>query len=219
MPDLLALALIFATALLVGYSGAASPGPVTMMTIAASAQVGWRAGPLIATGHSLLELGLVAGLAVGFGAALQHRWIVAAVSVGGGLMLLWMAWGTLRGVPRLRRIALTADAPATRSALRLLGAGVALSVANPYWLLWWATIGATYVLTALREAGLVGLAVFYIGHISADYTWGTLVSALVASGRRWFGGPLYQGLLACCGLALGVLGVLFLSSGIRALVG
>ncbi|MBI4505142.1 MAG: LysE family transporter [Chloroflexi bacterium] len=219
MADPLVLALIFSTSLLVAYSGAASPGPVTMMTIAASAQIGWRAGPLIATGHSLLELGLVAGLAIGLGAALQHPWIAAVVSVGGGLMLLWMAWGTLHSVPRLRRIALTADVPAARSALQLLAAGVALSIANPYWLLWWLTIGATYVVTALGQAGLVGLAAFYVGHILADYSWGTLVGVLVHGGRRWLGGPLYQGLIGLCGVVLAALGVLFLTSGLRALLG
>jgi threonine/homoserine/homoserine lactone efflux protein len=219
VPDALALALIFVTSLLVGYSGAAAPGPVTMMTIAASARVGWRAGPLIATGHSMLELLLVGGLAIGLGAALQHRGLTALVSVAGGAVLLWLAWGTLRSARAAPGLALAASGAApARSALQLIGAGVLLSLGNPYWLLWWATVGATYVLTALGHAGLLGLAAFYVGHILADYTWGTFIGALVHGGRRWLGGPLYQGLIALCGLALGALGVLFVASGVRLLV-
>lgn len=215
MVDVVTLAFIFLTSLLVGYSGAASPGPVTMMTVAASAQVGWRAGPLIATGHSLLELGLVAGLAVGLGAALQHTWLTATVSVAGGAMLLWMAWTTLRSVRMASRLALTPEVPAARTWRQLLVAGVALSLANPFWLLWWITVGATYVLAALRQASLLGLAAFYVGHILADYSWGTVVSVLVHTGHRWLGGRPYQALVAVCGVVLGGLGVLFLVTGLQ----
>ena len=37
------------------------------------------------------------------------------------------------------------------AALGLAASGVAVSVANPFWLLWWATIGAAYVAASLEE--------------------------------------------------------------------
>ncbi len=37
------------------------------------------------------------------------------------------------------------------AALGLAASGVAVSVANPFWLPWWATIGAAYVAASLEE--------------------------------------------------------------------
>ena len=57
-------------------------------------------------------------------------------------------------------------------------AGVVATVANPYWLLWWATIGANFVALA-RQGGALGLVSFFSGHILADFLWYTLVAFLV----------------------------------------
>jgi threonine/homoserine/homoserine lactone efflux protein len=69
--------------------------------------------------------------------------------------------------------------------------GIFLSLANPYWLIWWLTIGLGYVIFAAKF-GLVGVFLFFAGHILADLAWYTLVSAAVAYGRNFFTDGLYR---------------------------
>jgi threonine/homoserine/homoserine lactone efflux protein len=61
--------------------------------------------------------------------------------------------------------------------------GIVLSLSNPYWILWWATIGLA-MLTPAIDQGWPAVASVYAGHISADLAWYGAVSAAVAGGRR-----------------------------------
>src|SRR4030065_277109 len=93
-------------------------------------------------------------------------------------------------------------------------AGILVSLSNPYWLLWWATVGSSYVVWAMG-VGIVGLIAFYSGHILSDLSWYSLVSLLVASGRKIVRDKVYRGLLLACGIFLLGLGGYFVFSGIR----
>jgi len=89
------------------------------------------------------------------------------------------------------------------------------SVVNPYWFLWWATVGASYVFLAL-EQGVMGLVAFYGGHILSDLSWNSL---LALAGTTLFKGRLHQTLFLLCGLFLLGLGGYFLWMGVRFWVG
>jgi threonine/homoserine/homoserine lactone efflux protein len=89
------------------------------------------------------------------------------------------------------------------------------SVVNPYWFLWWATVGASYVLLAL-EKGVMGLVAFYSGHILSDLSWNSI---LALAGTTLFKGRLHQALFLLCGLFLLGLGGYFLWMGARFWVG
>ena len=91
-----------------------------------------------------------------------------------------------------------------------------MSAANPYWLIWWLTIGLGYVMFSMKF-GVLGVALFFTGHILADFAWYTLVSGAVAQGRRFISDRLYRNFLAACGVFLfgfggyfGIQGVNFL---------
>jgi threonine/homoserine/homoserine lactone efflux protein len=97
-------------------------------------------------------------------------------------------------------------------------AGALVSATNPYWLIWWATVGAAYVATSL-ELGSLGLATFFGGHILSDLAWFTLVGALVASGRRLLTDRVYRALIFACAVFLAGLGLYFILGGIGFFVG
>ena len=59
------LPVIFVTCFAVGLSGAVTPGPLLVYDIRGALIRGLNAGPLIAAGHSVLELLVVIGLAIG----------------------------------------------------------------------------------------------------------------------------------------------------------
>lgn len=208
------LPLIFASSLLVAYSGALMPGPMLTVVVSESPRHGFAAGPLVVLGHAVLELTLIVALVVGLGSLLERHSVQAAVEIGGGAMLVWMgasmALAVVRGHVSLKW---EHDAAAPPRAQPVL-AGILASLSNPYWLIWWATIGMAY-LSKSYAAGALGVGAFYVGHIMGDLTWYSAVSGLMAAGRRFIGLSVYKGLLVFCGAFLIVLAVVFLYAGVR----
>jgi len=208
----LSVALIFTTAFIVGFSGAMMPGPLVTMVITESARRGVRAAPLLVAGHSLAELAMVAALAAGLSAILSQSSVAGAVGIAGGLALIWMGSGILQMVRRGEAVvAAVGEGPRVSG---YLWGGIAVSVSNPYWLVWWATVGASYIVWALGSGGL-GLLSFYTGHILSDLVWCSFVAFLIASGRKMLSQRIYGGILLICGLFLVGLGFYFLFSGVQ----
>jgi threonine/homoserine/homoserine lactone efflux protein len=91
--------------------------------------------------------------------------------------------------------------------------GILFSISNPYWILWWATIGLGYITLSLQK-GLLGITSFFSGHILADLVWYSLISAAVAGGRKFLSDRVYSGIIVACGIFLLGLGVYFLYYGL-----
>jgi threonine/homoserine/homoserine lactone efflux protein len=208
------LAGIPVTSFIVALSGAMMPGPLLTVTVGEAARRGFWAGPLIMVGHALLELALVLLLLAGVGVWLNRPAVLGAVGVLGAAMLGWMGLGLLKA-SRHSRLEFDGE---TASGLNPVAAGVLMSAANPYWLIWWLTIGLGYVMFSMQY-GLLGVALFYVGHILADFAWYTLVSGAVAQGRRFLSDGLYRGFLAVCGVFLFGFGGYFGIQGVRFLLG
>lgn len=210
------LALIFVSSLTIAYSGALMPGPMLSVVVTESPRQGAKAGPLVVLGHAILELALLALLVVGLGPVLERPTVQAVLAVVGGIMLLLTAALMLLAVVRGRvTLELASSTGASRHARTVL-AGVVSSLSNPYWIIWWATIGLSLV-TKAYAFGLAGLAAFYIGHILGDLSWYTAVSGVVAAGRRWITLRVYRGMIIAAACFLVALAAWFLTSGVTAL--
>ncbi len=194
----------------VALSGALMPGPLLTITISQSVRRGFRAGPLLITGHALLELAVVIAVVMGLGPFLKKPGVMGVIALCGGAFLLVMGLDMVRSAARL---SLNLQAPskngvAGRHPVML---GVLASLANPYWTLWWATIGLGYLVAAMKF-GLWGVACFFFGHIAADFAWYSLVSLGVTKGTRFMGDRSYQWVLRFCGVFLVGFGAWFLWS-------
>ena len=187
------------------------PGPLLAINIREAARRGFWVGPLLVSGHAIAELLIVVALAWGLSQVLGSTLAAGIVGVTGGLFLLWMAVSILRQA-RHQELPLATENSTALPTRKLVLAGILVSVANPFWLVWWATVGTTYLLWSLT-VGIVGVALFYVGHILSDLGWYSFVSLLVAKGRRLMSVRVYRGLLAVCGIALVGLGGYFLVSG------
>ena len=215
MPGYEALA-IFTTSFVVGLSGAVTPGPLLALDIRESTRGGFWAGPYIATGHSVLELLMVVLLAVGLLRVTEEGPAFSVIALAGGAFLVWMGWGMLRRPAGDLPTMPVKETPVARyhPGRPILG-GVVFSATNPFWGLWWITVGATFMAeTQSREMGVVGISALYLGHILSDYSWFSLVSLAVASGRRVLDPGVYRGLIVVCGLFLWVMAGLFIASGL-----
>lgn len=227
---------IFSTAFVVGFSGAMMPGPLLTVAIGESARRGFIAGPLLVLGHAILELFLILALAGGLSVFLTRAGVSQSIAVLGGAFLIYMGYGMARDA-RAGKVSLNMEQFASESAgqvsegpggmitalkstagiggarLHPVLAGILTSVSNPFWMLWWATIGLGYITLSLHS-GYIGLTSFFTGHILADLVWYSLIAAAVAGGKKFLSDGVYRAILVACGVFLVGLGGTFLYYGL-----
>ncbi len=210
------LLFIATSSFLIALSGAMMPGPLLTATIGETLARGPLAGPLLMVGHGLLELALVVALCFGLAPFLTGTHVVGLVSVIGAVVLTWLAYSMFRSLPALS-MDLGETGPMEEGPNTILS-GALLSLANPYWLVWWATIGLNYVLASQRF-GTIGIISFFTGHIAADLVFYTSVSIGVHRGRSLMSDRIYRGVIAVCAGALACFAVVFLVHGLSRLMG
>jgi threonine/homoserine/homoserine lactone efflux protein len=204
-------------AFFIGFSGALTPGPLLTVVIARSSTRGVKAAALLSVGHALLELLVVVLFIGGLSVVFEREGVRGVIGLVGGAVLVLMGagmvWSARRDAGPVELAASTAGGQESRWwAAQTLGLGALVSATNPYWIGWWATVGAALATKALA-AGRGGSAAFYLGHISSDFAWYLLVGLLVARGARRLNSIWYTRAIAVCGVGLAVLGVWFIKSG------
>lgn len=216
---------LMATAFVVGLSGAMGPGSLLVVVATETVRKGFWAGPAAVAGHAAVEVLMVSMLSLGLGKVLSYEKVLGVIGLAGGLMLFYFGYATLR-TAKTATLSLEPAAgllnsetkndsqanPRRKSFMSTSIAGMAASVSNPYWIIWWATVGAAYVATS-SEFGLVGPAAFFLGHIAADLAWYSLVSLAISTGARFFTDKTYRGILYVCGGFLFLFGAWFLKLG------
>lgn len=205
---------LYFSSFMVALSGVLMPGPIFTTTISESIRRGPTAGPRIISGHAILEGILVVALVLGLAPLLRKDLFFIGISFAGAAILVWMGLGMFRGLNGLKLDWETG----TRKGGNLMAAGVLLSISNPYWVIWWATIGLSFMAHA-QEAGLLGVLAFYLGHITADIVWFSLVSAAVGKGRHFISDRTYRIIIAVSALVLFGFALFFAVSGMKRLIG
>ena len=205
--NIVSLLSIFTSSFIIALSGALMPGPLLTATISHSTRRGMIAGPMLILGHGILEFALVIALISGLEPYVNNDLFFFIVGIAGSIILVWMAYGMLRAVPQLR---LEWETSEIRQGGMIID-GILLSLANPYWSIWWASIGIGYIFNAM-EYGIHGIFVFFAGHIFADFVWYTFISTAVSKGRSLLNDRMYRQLIAVCALFLLFFAVYFLYS-------
>jgi threonine/homoserine/homoserine lactone efflux protein len=184
---------LFVTSFIIAFSGAMMPGPLLTLTIGESVRKGPWVGPRLILGHAILEGILIVALLLGMAPLFQHDVFFILIALIGGGILFWMAWSMFSNLNKLTIH--TAVTSSKTSNIYL--AGALMSLANPYWIIWWATIGLGYVLHS-QKYGMIGIALFFIGHILGDLVWYSAISWTVGKGRQLFNLKTYRILIGSC---------------------
>jgi threonine/homoserine/homoserine lactone efflux protein len=203
--------IVLSFSFVVALSGAMMPGPLLTYTVAktvASPRRGFLIGLWVTLGHAVLEAVLVVALLLGISELLRIRAVLLAIGTIGCAVLLYMGAGLIRDA--LRRKTPGLDPEPSRSgsgsALRRLPpaiGGIVISMSNPYWWIWWVTVGSAFMLRfELSLARWPSLTAFFLGHEAGDLAWYLAVSSLVYWGRRRLAGGLYRGILLACGILI-----------------
>mgnify|MGYP000893586742 CR=1 FL=1 len=194
------MAVIFLSALAVGFSGAMMPGPLLTYTVKQALNTGPQVGLIIAAGHALLELVLITLIFLGFDLILQSPIAQTVIGIIGGALLIYMgAEMIVSALKNKVKLQLTQDSAVKRN---LFFSGAAISAANPYFLLWWAIIGLGFLLQAYKSFGILGIASFYAGHIGADFLWYGMISGVVGKTRKFIKENLYRIIIIILGCLL-----------------
>jgi threonine/homoserine/homoserine lactone efflux protein len=199
-------------AMLISLSGVMAPGPLTVVVVGKGARSA-RAGALIAVGHGVVEFPLMVLIVLGLGPLFQHDAFAISVGLAGGVVLLWMAAGLLLS---LRRGAREAGPERMREASPLV-AGILMTGGNPYFIVWWATVGATLVFRAWTY-GVLPFIVFAVAHWSLDLIWYFFLSSAAFKGTRVLGDRFLKGVSLVAGLVLLYFGVRFIADALGNLV-
>jgi threonine/homoserine/homoserine lactone efflux protein len=192
----------------ISLSGVMAPGPITAVTIG-KGSASPHAGAKIAIGHGMVEFPLMIALYFGFGRLISYWPVKAGIGVIGGVFLCWMGVGMLKSI----RQAVTASHDA-RSAT---SAGILLTLGNPYFLIWWVSVGAFLILRAV-EFGIWGFVLFAFVHWMCDFVWLYFLSALIHKGRSFFGRVFQEWLFGICGVFLVLFSVKFMIDALRIII-
>lgn len=179
-----------------------APGPVTATAVAMGARSRYS-GILIAIGHGIVEFPLMILIMLGMEKLLKSTGTKIIIGLAGGVFLLLMAIQMMRSIKNSenQKVKLTKSSP--------IAAGVILSASNPYFLLWWATVGLTLAMSA-KELGIWAFALFALTHWLCDLIWLGVLSWASFKGTRLLGPDKQKFVLLICSIALFGFGLFFI---------
>jgi len=190
------------------------PGPMFAMTLAKSYRTPW-AGVQISLGHAVIEVPLILLIYFGFARFFENNVVQIALSIIGGGMIIWLGISLFRARTKVGQGG--KDSPYSA-----FTAGILTSGLNPFFLLWWVTIGSMLVMKILDfdtsgffDSNAIRLTVFIIVHWLCDLIWLSFVSILVYKTQSLWGNKFQQGLFITCSLLLIGFGGWFLMSGLQ----
>ncbi len=193
------------TAVIISLSGVMAPGPITAVTIGKGSKSS-SAGALIAVGHGIVEFPLMLAIFYGFGYLLNLPYLKSAIGLVGGLFLLIMGFSMFRSITPV-------EVNPNKENRSPVIDGIALSLVNPYFLIWWVTIGATLILRAVKF-GRIGLITFALVHWLCDFFWYYFLSVLAFTGGQFFGKKFQKIVFVTCGFILFFFGGKFILSSV-----
>jgi threonine/homoserine/homoserine lactone efflux protein len=189
------------SAVVISLSGVMAPGAVTAATIAQGTR-SKHAGALIAIGHGIIEIPLIFFIMLGLGTILKAHGVKITIGLSGGAFLVWM------GGQMLRQIRKADFAPEKTYTTGSIATGFILSISNPYFLLWWASVGLNLAMKA-RTFGIGAFALFAFIHWLCDLIWLEILSSASFKGTTLLGLKAQRIVLAICGAALIFFGAMF----------
>jgi len=189
------------TAIGISLTGVLAPGPITAATLAAGVRRP-HAGAMVALGHAAIEFPLMLLILAGAGTLFASETAKIGIGLIGGIVLLLM------GAQLAVAFGKTDSHINKDGGRHPFVTGLALSAGNPYFLIWWATVGLALTTRAL-QFGPVAFALFAVTHWLCDLVWLELLSFASFKGTEVFGDRVQKIVLAVCAVALLLFGAKF----------
>jgi threonine/homoserine/homoserine lactone efflux protein len=194
------------TVVLLTASGALAPGPLFFQTLSQGTKTGARSGLIFSVAHTIVEFTLIMLLALGLFAVKNEPVIRTVIGALGGVVLI--VFGLYQIISSLKKKEITQKQ--VTSSHRLFFIGIVFTALNPYFIIWWLTVGSTLILRALEIAALAGVVFMFLCHVWMDFVWLTTVSHCAKKGVNALGSRWYRALVGVFGVVLLYYGISFL---------
>jgi threonine/homoserine/homoserine lactone efflux protein len=194
------------TVILTSLSGVMAPGPMFTVTLAKSLKSPW-AGVQISLGHAVVEVPLILLVYLGVAQFFQDSRAQLVLGVLGGAMIIWMGYGLFRARRQMAH-------EGKDTSYNAFTAGILMSGLNPFFLVWWVTVGSLLMLNFLAAVGSWGVILFIVVHWLCDLIWLTFVSFTVYRTHSLWGPRLQEWVFIVLSLALLYFGGQFIIKGI-----
>ncbi|KYK29617.1 hypothetical protein AYK20_05085 [Thermoplasmatales archaeon SG8-52-1] len=195
------------TIVLLTASGALAPGPLFFATISHGTKHGVKTGIIFSIAHTIVEFSLIMLFALGLLTIASEPVVKIIIGILGGIVLI--AFGSIQIYKSI--ITKPEDLKKPKSSYRhLFFIGIAFTGLNPYFILWWLTVGAQLIIMALQFAALIGVVFMFICHVWMDYVWLTGVAYLSKKGTKVMDLKWYKPLMIIFGAVLIYFGASFI---------
>jgi chemosensory pili system protein ChpE len=211
---------IIVPGILMGIAFAAPPGAVTAETFRRGARGGFapalgvQLGSLV--GDATYALLALAGLA----ALAQNSILQFALGGFGALFLLYLAWSSFQ-TARLQTSSLY-PSPVRRAEGGAVGAffgGMAISLANPWAIAFWLSLGGVLASLGVVNAGGSIVALFFASFMLGVTLWSIALAVIVGRLRGVMRPVIFRVVSMACGIALGAFGVMAASRLVFSIIG
>ena len=185
-------------------SGVMSPGPLFAANVVYGLKEGKIAGLKIAAGHTVVEFPLIVFLGLGtisFETFPEYRILITVI---GAIGLFVFAGLQIKSI--FRKDFGDKSNPSKNSFF----AGILLSALNPFFLIWWLTIGFVLITESIMLWGFSGILILFIFHIWMDYVWLFAVAGFASKAKNILSNRNYKILIIGLSILLIYFGVDFL---------
>ena len=201
MSNILEFALIV---IIISASGVMSPGPLFAANITHGLKNGTKAGIKIAIGHSLVEFPLVILLGIGILSMEVFPEFRTIISILGAITLFVFAFLQIKTIlNKNKKIS-------TKLKQGPIITGILLSGLNPFFIIWWLTIGLKLISDAMAIWAFVGILIVFVLHIWMDFVWLGATAFLISKSKKIISNTNYKIIVLALSAILIYFGITFL---------
>ena len=185
-------------------SGVMSPGPLFTANIVYGLKEGKIAGLKIAMGHTVVEFPLIVFLGLGtisLETFPEYRILITVIGAIGLFVFAGLQIKSIFGKDFRNK---------TNSNKNSFLAGVFLSALNPFFIIWWLTIGIVLITESIALWGFSGIIILFIFHIWMDYVWLFAVAGFASKAKNVLSNNNYKILIVGLSILLVYFGIQFL---------
>ena len=190
--------------IVISASGVMAPGPLFTANVSYGLREGTKSGVKMAIGHTIVEFPLVILLGIGVFSLESFPEFRTVISIAGAITLFVFASVQIKNTLQNNKdiTSIPRQGP--------LFTGIVLSALNPFFIIWWLTIGFKLISDAMLIWAFSGILVVFFLHIWMDYVWLGGISFLASKGSRMLSNRNYKGMMIGLSLLLVYFGITFL---------
>ena len=194
--------------IIISASGVMSPGPLFAANITYGLREGVKSGIKIAIGHSIVELPLVILLGIGVFSLEIFPEFRTIISIFGAITLFVFAGIQIKTIlGKNKNISI-------KPKQGPIVTGILLSALNPFFIVWWLTIGFKLISDAMLIWAFAGILIVFVFHIWMDFAWLGITAFLASKSRKIISNRNYKIMILVLSLTLIYFGITFLMDAI-----